>query len=173
MGPNYGHVDDEDEGDELLFRAYRSAMLQARVKGAPTVAFSLLSAGIFRGWRPLAEVLKLGVLAVEANVYPALREVVFVGFTNAEVRKPLPLLEHRRVRASRRSEPRRPPLTRCRPAGGRDGRANPPFISRPTPRFRRRRRCRSWGRRSSTRCKARPRGRRRAACHAARSAPPR
>lgn len=86
MGPNYNLLDDEDTGDELLFQAYRSAMLQARDKSISTVGFSLLSAGIFRGSRPLSEVLKIGLLAVEANVYPALEEVFLVAFTEREVR---------------------------------------------------------------------------------------
>lgn len=86
MGPNYNLLEDEDTGDELLFQAYRSAMLQARDNSISTVGFSLLSAGIFRGSRPLSEVLKIGLLAVEANVYPALEEVFLVAFTEREVR---------------------------------------------------------------------------------------
>jgi len=84
VGPNYSCVDDDDMGDLLLFSAYIEAMRQARAKGARTVGFSLLSAGIFRGGRSLAAVLRLGLLAVEAAVYPELHEAVFVGFTRRE-----------------------------------------------------------------------------------------
>uniref|UniRef100_A0A7S3C5B1 Macro domain-containing protein n=1 Tax=Haptolina ericina TaxID=156174 RepID=A0A7S3C5B1_9EUKA len=85
VGPNYRAVESEDDGDDLLFRAYCSAMIEARAKAMRTVGFSLLSAGIFRGGRPLSEVLTLALLAVEACVYPELEEVFLVGFTRNEI----------------------------------------------------------------------------------------
>jgi len=85
VGPNHQWVDNDNEFDQLLFQAYCSAMQQARLKTMRTVAFSLLSAGIFRGRRPLRAVLALGMLAVEANLYAGLEEVVFVGFTRNEI----------------------------------------------------------------------------------------
>jgi len=93
VGPNYNILEHEEVGDELLFRAYRSAMQQARAKSAATVGFSLLSAGIFRGMRTLTEVLKIGLLAVEANAYPGLEEVFLVGFTEREKNTLLELSE--------------------------------------------------------------------------------
>ena len=84
VGPNYHSVGDEDEGDRLLYLAYRSAMREARRKRLPDVAFSLLSAGIFRGSRPLKHVLGIGALAVSACAYEGLREVFLVGFTARE-----------------------------------------------------------------------------------------
>lgn len=64
VGPNYRFHDDFAPADALLYSAYCSAMREAREKRLPDVAFSLLSAGIFRGDRDLRDVLALGILAV-------------------------------------------------------------------------------------------------------------
>ena len=92
VGPNYA-LFEEAEADELLFRAYRAAMVEARRKALPTVGFSLLSAGIFRGAKPLRDVLAIGVLALDACAYRGLEEVFLVGFTEAEVATLTELLE--------------------------------------------------------------------------------
>ena len=93
VGPNYHGVEDEDEGDRLLYLAYRSAMREARRKRLPDVAFSLLSAGIFRAARPLKHVLAIGALAVSACAYEGLEEAFLVGFTDREVSALTELLE--------------------------------------------------------------------------------
>lgn len=85
VGPHYRMVDDEDAADALLYSAYASSMQEARSKGLPDVAFSLLSAGVFRGDRPLECILRLGLLAVAAHAYPELEDVFLVGFTREEV----------------------------------------------------------------------------------------
>ena len=69
----------------MLYKAYRSAMLEAKAKSLKDVAFCLISAGIFRGSRPLRHVLMIGVLALSAAAYDGLEEVFLVGFTQAEV----------------------------------------------------------------------------------------
>ena len=51
---------ERDEPDALLYGAYRAAMLEARRKRLPDVAFCLLSAGAFRGQRSLHDVLAIG-----------------------------------------------------------------------------------------------------------------
>jgi len=62
---------------EGLFQteAYTSAMRLAQEQGFATVAFSLISASIFRGDRPLRGLLEASVRAVAASAYSALREV--------------------------------------------------------------------------------------------------
>lgn len=50
--------------DALLRSAYQEALERCKEKGVTDVAFSLLSAGIFRGKRSLDEVLSIGVLAI-------------------------------------------------------------------------------------------------------------
>jgi O-acetyl-ADP-ribose deacetylase (regulator of RNase III) len=84
VGPNYRYVADDDEGDLLLYMAYHASMREARKKACRTLAFSLLSAGIFRGRRPLRTVLAIGVLAVHAALYEGLSDVFLVGFTHSE-----------------------------------------------------------------------------------------
>ena len=59
--------DDEcefDEPDALLRSAYRESLERCRDEGITDVAFSLLSAGVFRGNRSLREVLTIGVMAI-------------------------------------------------------------------------------------------------------------
>jgi len=85
VGPNYRFHDDFAPADALLYSAYCSAMREAREKRLPDVAFSLLSAGIFRGDRDLRDVLALGILAVKAGAYEGLNDVFLVGFTDREV----------------------------------------------------------------------------------------
>jgi len=85
VGPNYRCLDDDDEGDLLLYMAYHASMREARKKAMPNLAFSLLSAGIFRGRRPLRAVLGIGVLAASAATYRGLLDVFLVAFTQAEV----------------------------------------------------------------------------------------
>ena len=53
--------------------------------GLRTIGFSLLSAGIFRGKRSLADVLSIGVSAIGESAYPGLEEVHLVGYTNEEL----------------------------------------------------------------------------------------
>ena len=86
VGPDYRACDDDEEGDELLAAAYRSAMLLAEENGFEALAFSLISASIFRGDRSLKAVLQLAVKTVCAHVYPALKEVHLVAFTESELR---------------------------------------------------------------------------------------
>ena len=50
-------------------------MVQAKRKRLPDVAFCLLSAGIFRGSKPLQDVMGIGALALSACVYDGLEEV--------------------------------------------------------------------------------------------------
>ena len=93
VGPNYGWLergdgDDEEaalaRGDALLAGAYAASMARAAEVGATTVAFSLLSAGIFRGARSLAAVLAIAVAAVARGAYPGLERVHLVAFTPRE-----------------------------------------------------------------------------------------
>lgn len=93
VGPNYWMFDDDtsddektnEAGDRLLHSAYVAAMARAREVNAATVGFCLLSAGIFRSGRDLADLLEIGLRAVCSSVYPGLEEVHIVAFTQAEV----------------------------------------------------------------------------------------
>ena len=72
-------------GDEKAADAAAvAAMREAAAKGMKTVAFSLLSSGIFRGGRDLSAVLRIALLAVGAHAYAGLEEVSFIAFTQQE-----------------------------------------------------------------------------------------
>ena len=83
VGPDYRQVDLK-KGDALLRSAYVAAMRLARENDCSTVAFSLLSAGIFRGGRSLDEVLHIAVEALRDSCYPSLERVHLVAFADEE-----------------------------------------------------------------------------------------
>lgn len=91
VGPNYAVIRglgmSEEKGDKLLASAYKNTMLQARTKSdeIKCIAFSLISAGVFRGGKTLNEVLEIGVRNVVENVYEGLEEVQFVGYRASEI----------------------------------------------------------------------------------------
>lgn len=89
VGPNYRVLESkgnsQDECDKLLHDAYVAAMQRAQEVRASTVAFSLLSSGIFRGSRSLQDVLRIGVEAVAKAAYSGLSAVHLVGFTREEL----------------------------------------------------------------------------------------
>ena len=92
VGPNYhslpdGEGDELERGDALLRSAYVSSMARAKEEKCKTVAFSLLSAGIFRGRQSLDTILAISVGAVADGAYEGLERVHLVAFTPAEQRK--------------------------------------------------------------------------------------
>ena len=72
------------ELDGLLARAYQAALGQAAEHGCKTVGFCLLSAGVFRGSRPLADVIMIGLRAMAADARPPLREIAVFAFSKEE-----------------------------------------------------------------------------------------
>ena len=84
MGPRFGYGYDHDDNLNMLENAYKNSMLRARESGLKTVAFCILSAGIFRGNCPLKTVIKRGMDAIAKNTYPGLEQVVCCGFTPNE-----------------------------------------------------------------------------------------
>ena len=80
VGPNYhslpdGEGDELERGDALLRSAYMSSMARAKEEQCKTVAFSLLSAGIFRGRQSLDTILAISVGAVADGAYEGLERV--------------------------------------------------------------------------------------------------
>jgi O-acetyl-ADP-ribose deacetylase (regulator of RNase III) len=63
VGADYRTLSTLPEGDQIVSAAYRHALEEAQRVGASSVAFSLISAGVFRGERTLKEVLGLAVRA--------------------------------------------------------------------------------------------------------------
>ena len=59
-------------------------MREAAKHGVTSVAFSLLSASIFRAEKPLAHVLRLGAAAVARSVYEGCTHVLLCGYNQEE-----------------------------------------------------------------------------------------
>mmetsp|Transcript_61766 Transcript_61766/g.128079 ORF Transcript_61766/g.128079 Transcript_61766/m.128079 type:complete len:229 (+) Transcript_61766:45-731(+) len=87
VGPIYWEVEGDDfqAADHLLYSAYAHSLAVAKQNEVKTMAFCLLSAGIFRGERALADVLEIGCKAVKDHIYEGLEEVHIVGFTKSEI----------------------------------------------------------------------------------------
>ena len=83
VGPDYRQTDLK-KGDALLRSAYLEAMRLAREHDCSTVAFSLLSAGIFRGGRSLDDVLMIAVEALRDACFEGLERVHLVAFSDEE-----------------------------------------------------------------------------------------
>ena len=75
VGLRFGYGPDHDDNLNILENAYKNSMLRARESGLKTVAFCILSAGIFRGNCPLKTVIKRGMDAIAKNTYPGLRSL--------------------------------------------------------------------------------------------------
>merc|ERR1719272_1272987 len=73
-----------EDCDELVTSAYRCAMACAAEQALDSIAFSLISASIFRGPQSLEKVLAAGIAGIRDGVYPGLREVHMVAFTPSE-----------------------------------------------------------------------------------------
>ena len=85
VGPNYRAYNSPEEGDALLFSAYTSSLECAQDANLEAVAFSLLSAGVFRGSKSVEEVLKIGMEAiVKYDGYAELEEVHMCAFSQEE-----------------------------------------------------------------------------------------
>jgi len=70
--------------DQLLIKAYIESLQRAKELGVKKLGFTLLSAGVFRGVRPLKDILEIGVKAIIDNCYDGLEEVTMVAFTKEE-----------------------------------------------------------------------------------------
>eukprot|EP00966_Prymnesium_polylepis_P153216 3539144-Prymnesium_polylepis.1 len=84
VGPQIGFWPNYDDDLALLESAYEKSMLRAKENNLKTVAFCIISAGIFCGGCPLKTVIKTGIDAIAKNIYPGLEQVVYCGFTPTE-----------------------------------------------------------------------------------------
>ena len=94
VGPCYYMYSSNEEADDLLHSAYQASMDECRKHEISKVAFSLLSAGVFRGPRSIQEVLTIGIKSISSwaistepkegsdTIYP--QEVTLCGFTERE-----------------------------------------------------------------------------------------
>jgi len=88
VGPSYPEdplqKEEEEKIDKLLYSAYEESMNLCHQNGIKSVGFSLLSSGIFRGYRTLEDVLRIAVRAIRDNMRSEM-EVLLIGFTQEEV----------------------------------------------------------------------------------------
>jgi len=70
------------------------SMKRAQENECKTIGFALLSAGIFKGSRPLGAVLVIGLRAIMDHVYDGLEAVYMVGFMENEYRTLDQLMKH-------------------------------------------------------------------------------
>ena len=87
VGPNYRQYKSLEEGDILLSSAYTSSLQCAKDFHLEAVAFSLLSAGVYRGQRTVKEVLQIGLEAIyDFDGYEELNEVHMCSFSEIEAK---------------------------------------------------------------------------------------
>ena len=86
VGPRFSDGPGADhEGDlDLLESAYKSSLERACENSLTSVAFCIISAGIYRGSCPLRTVIEKGLESIAKHVYPGLKCVVLCGFTPEE-----------------------------------------------------------------------------------------
>jgi len=90
-------------------------MAEASNASIEYLGFSLLSAGIFRGGRALSDVLRVGMDAIAAHVYPGLKEVHMVGFQEQEKKVLCRCLQERKERHGNESKRQREEQSQAAP----------------------------------------------------------
>eukprot|EP00587_Corethron_hystrix_P010836 CAMPEP_0113322680 /NCGR_PEP_ID=MMETSP0010_2-20120614/15767_1 /TAXON_ID=216773 ORGANISM="Corethron hystrix, Strain 308" /NCGR_SAMPLE_ID=MMETSP0010_2 /ASSEMBLY_ACC=CAM_ASM_000155 /LENGTH=213 /DNA_ID=CAMNT_0000181261 /DNA_START=107 /DNA_END=748 /DNA_ORIENTATION=- /assembly_acc=CAM_ASM_000155 len=91
VGPSYFSYPNFETPDKLLQSAYQTSLEITRQEGITEVAFSLLSAGVFRGKRDLESVLKIGITGIKEWIKKSddsgdLKSIFLVGFTPIETK---------------------------------------------------------------------------------------
>ena len=85
VGPDLGKQEGPPFDLKLLEDAYKAALTCAQKQNLETIAFCILSAGIFRGDCPLEEIIRTGLNVIADNVTcKNLREVFFCAYKDDE-----------------------------------------------------------------------------------------
>lgn len=88
VGPNYNvetkHGVSMEKCDELVRSVYMRVIEAAKAKQLSSVAFCLISGGMFRGKQSLLNVLVKGLEGIRDSAYAGLKEVHVVGYTKDE-----------------------------------------------------------------------------------------
>lgn len=85
VGPNFSTEKDESRGVQLLKDAYKESLIRARELCLESVAFCIISGGIYRGICPLLKIIEVALYAIAQNTYPMLKNVYLCGFTLHEI----------------------------------------------------------------------------------------
>ena len=86
VGPNFRMYETEEVAMNLLVDAYKAALARGAENSIKTIAFCILSAGIFRGYVSLRTIIKTGIETIANNTYPGLERVYFCAFMPEERR---------------------------------------------------------------------------------------
>lgn len=86
VGPNFNCEEDEADALLKLKDAYKNSLLRASEAKLRSVAFCIISGGIFRGQCPLDKIMETALFAIAQNAYPGLEHVYFCAFTEFERR---------------------------------------------------------------------------------------
>lgn len=89
VGPCYFEYETFEQGDELLQSAYAASLDLAQEAKLEAIAFSLLSAGVFRGSRTVKDVLSIGISTIcdwvkDQSDASTLKSVFLCGFNPHE-----------------------------------------------------------------------------------------
>lgn len=87
VGPDYNVCSSLEEGDILLRSAYMECLERSKEAKIQAIAFSLLSAGVYRGPRSIREVLEIGLNAIISFCgYDELEEIHLYAFNDCEMK---------------------------------------------------------------------------------------
>jgi O-acetyl-ADP-ribose deacetylase (regulator of RNase III) len=87
VGPDYNVCSSLEEGDILLRSAYMECLERSKEAKIQAIAFSLLSAGVYRGPRSIREVLEIGLNAIISfRGYNELEEIHLYAFNDCEMK---------------------------------------------------------------------------------------
>lgn len=85
VGPVFSFFpNDYNKEYELLANAYKNALLRARERNLKSVAFCILSAGIFRGDAPLDKIIETAIRSIVTHSYFGLERVFFCAYAPHE-----------------------------------------------------------------------------------------
>lgn len=84
VGPRFASYASNDEALLLLKDAYRCAMGIAKRNDMKSVAFCLLSAGIYRGTCPLIDIVKVAIDSLVEYTFPGLERIFVCAYTEDE-----------------------------------------------------------------------------------------
>ena len=91
VGPQYDSnpTTDVPMNDALLASSYKNSLEEAKKKSLKTIAFSLISSGIFKGDQTIEHVLQIGIDSIiewiQKNKSTSIKEIHMVGFKPPEV----------------------------------------------------------------------------------------
>jgi O-acetyl-ADP-ribose deacetylase (regulator of RNase III) len=85
VGPVFSVLpNDYNREYELLANAYKNALLRAQERNLKSVAFCILSAGIFRGNAPLDKIIEIAIRSIVTHSYTGLERVFFCAYAPHE-----------------------------------------------------------------------------------------